>query len=75
MNKLLVSTALTAILAAPTVGLAQGSAEFAELRRALDAVTQRLDALEQKNQALEARNTELEAKNKSLEESNDKQSD
>ena len=75
MNKLLVSTALTAILAAPTVGLAQGSAEFAELRRALDAVTQRLDALEQKNQALEARNTELEAKNKTLEESNDKQSD
>jgi hypothetical protein len=66
---------LAALLAAPAAAPAQTASEFAELRRALEQVTQRLDALEQKNQTLEARNTELEAKNKSLEESNDKQSD
>jgi hypothetical protein len=75
MNKTLVSAAFAAMLVAPVVATAQTSAEFAELRRALDQVTQRLDALEQKNQVLEARNTELENKNKALEESNDKQSD
>ncbi len=75
MNKILVGVALAAILAVPVAATAQTDAEFAELRRALEQVTQRLDALEQKNQTLEARNQELEAKSKSVEETNDKQSD
>jgi hypothetical protein len=75
MNKTLVGVVLAAMLAEPVAAVAATDAEFAELRRALEQVTQRLDALEQQNQALEARNQELENKNKSIEESNDKQSD
>jgi hypothetical protein len=75
MNKMLVGTALALTLATPLTAMAATDAEIAELRRALEQVTQRLDALEQKNQTLETRNQELEARSKSLEESNDKQSD
>jgi len=73
--KMLFGAAIAAIFAAPVAATAATDAEFAELRRALDQVTQRLDALEQKNQTLEARNQDLEGKNKALEESNDKQTD
>jgi len=74
-SRTLIGVALMAMLAAPVAATAASDAEFAELRRALEQVTQRLDALEQKNVALESRNQELEAKSKSLEESNDKQTD
>ena len=74
-SKMLFGAALVAILTAPVSSMAATDAEFAELRRALDQVTQRLDALEQKNQALETSNQELAAKNQALEESNDKQTD
>jgi hypothetical protein len=71
----LVGAAILAVLATPLAATAATDAEFAELRRALEQITQRLDALEQKNAALEARNQELEASNSSLAEANDKQSD
>ncbi len=74
-RKTLSGAVLAVILAAPLAAPAATDAEFAELRRALEQVTQRLNALEQKNQALETHNQELEAKNQSLEESNDKQTD
>ncbi len=74
-SRMLQRAVLAVILAAPVAVMGATDADFAELRRALEQVTQRLDALEQKNQALEVRNQELEAQNKSLEESNDRQSD
>lgn len=74
-GRALLGAALATILVAPVTAPAATDAEFAELRRMLEQVTQRLDALEQKNQALEARNQELETRNQSLEESNDRQTD
>jgi cell division protein FtsB len=75
MKNTILSAAIAAVLAGPSLAAAQSAAEFAELRSALEGVTRRLDALEQQNRALEAKNKELEDKNTKLEESNDKQTD
>jgi Skp family chaperone for outer membrane proteins len=83
-NNLLTTTLVTALLAAPVTsfGAAATDTDIAELRRALQQVTQRLDALEQQNQALKtqndqltAKNQELETRGKALEETNDRQTD
>lgn len=75
MKRTILSAAIAAVLAGPSLAAAATDAEFAELRRALEGVTRRLDALEQQNQTLEAKNKVLEEKNAKLEEANDKQTD
>lgn len=75
MKRTILSAAIAAVLAGPSLAAAATDAEFAELRRALEGVSARLDALEQKNQTLETKNKELEEKNVKLEEANDKQTD
>ena len=81
-SNLLTAALVTAILIVPATSWGATDADLAELRRALQQVSQRLDTLEQQNQALKtqneqltAKNQELETKGKAIEETNDRQTD
>lgn len=75
MRHTILAAAVAAVLAAPAVSGAATDADFEELRRTLEQVSQRLDRLEAQNRDLEAKNQQLQDKNRQLEESNERQTD